>query len=257
MQIAYDYDVESVIYRYNFDVAVRNPETTTDDFQPIATADILRPLGREGFRVYMVRRDRPNRKGGTLETARHMVFLYHPEHEIMPGVAETAIVMNGSDGNKALQVAHGALRGACFNSCFFGTVEDQLRIIHKGERAREADELFELFMQQREKKIQQAQRLTEIEADHDMQMHLVETLLKLRPVLKNLDTDEILQPLRPDDKANDLWTVYNRVQERGIRGGGFYQTQTGQWRKIRPVKAVDSIRKINQKLWTETLALAA
>ena len=62
---------------------------------------------------------------------------------------------------------------------------------------------------------------------------------------KNM-VDSILSPRREQDKGDDIWTVYNVVQENLIKGG-FSNTHTG--RRARAVKAIDKTVSYNQKLW--------
>jgi|15BtaG_2_1085339.scaffolds.fasta_scaffold00814_20 hypothetical protein len=58
--------------------------------------------------------------------------------------------------------------------------------------------------------------------------------------------ESILSPRREQDKGDDIWTVYNVVQENLIRGG-FTNSLTG--RKARAVKHIDKTISYNQKLW--------
>ena len=64
------------------------------------------------------------------------------------------------------------------------------------------------------------------------------------------DIMDILNPVREEDKANDLWTVFNVCQEKMIKGG--FST-TNDKNKTRKQRAITSIKKdldYNQRLWT-------
>ena len=58
--------------------------------------------------------------------------------------------------------------------------------------------------------------------------------------------EDILRPRRQQDMGNDVWTVYNVVQENIIKGG-FTNSNTG--RKARAVKHIDKTISYNQELW--------
>jgi hypothetical protein len=61
--------------------------------------------------------------------------------------------------------------------------------------------------------------------------------------------ESILEPVREEDKANDLWTVFNICQEKLIKGGF---SAVGKNNKSRKQRGITSIRKdmdFNQRLW--------
>lgn len=61
---------------------------------------------------------------------------------------------------------------------------------------------------------------------------------------------DILEPKRKEDKKNDLWTVFNRCQEKMIRGG--YYDLSKKNKKLRSQRCITSIKKdvdFNKKLW--------
>jgi hypothetical protein len=65
--------------------------------------------------------------------------------------------------------------------------------------------------------------------------------------------ESILEPVREEDKANDLWTVFNICQEKLIKGGF---SAVGKNNKSRKQRGITSIRKdmdFNQRLWGTAL----
>lgn len=67
---------------------------------------------------------------------------------------------------------------------------------------------------------------------------------------------QLLHERRYDDKGNDLWTVFNVVQENIMRGGlqGSKIGSNGRRRKVttRPVKSIDRDVRLNKALWVLT-----
>ena len=55
--------------------------------------------------------------------------------------------------------------------------------------------------------------------------------------------------LRYEDKKDDIWTTYQRVQENLIKGGLPGRTEKGKRTTTRPVKAIDGDVKLNKALW--------
>jgi hypothetical protein len=61
---------------------------------------------------------------------------------------------------------------------------------------------------------------------------------------KRVNIMEVLAPTRPEDQGNDLWVVFNRVQEK-ILGGSY----TSGGRKARSVKNFQQDIKLNEQLF--------
>ena len=52
-----------------------------------------------------------------------------------------------------------------------------------------------------------------------------------------------------DDRAPDLWTTFNRVQENIIKGGVRGRNATGKRVTTRAVNGIDQDIKLNRALW--------
>jgi hypothetical protein len=60
---------------------------------------------------------------------------------------------------------------------------------------------------------------------------------------------QLLTPRRIDDRASDLWTTFNRVQENMIKGGLRARNKSGHSTTTRAVKGIDQNVKLNRALW--------
>lgn len=73
------------------------------------------------------------------------------------------------------------------------------------------------------------------------------------PVLKAIEPEKLLRPLRYADDAKDLWTTFNVVQEHLIRGGDRYLTREPSFgfrrNRTREVAGLNEGQKINKELW--------
>jgi hypothetical protein len=67
----------------------------------------------------------------------------------------------------------------------------------------------------------------------------------------------LLTARRPEDQSNDLWTIFNRVQENLVRGGlsDGHCSPTGRLRSLRPLRGIDSKVVLNKELWKLAEAL--
>jgi hypothetical protein len=93
-----------------------------------------------------------------------------------------------------------------------------------------------------------AKELTEAEMKQ-----LANEALKVRlgsdRVATNEEIAELLKPRREADKGNDLWRVFNRVQESVMRGGGMFIDSTGKMRKMKATTNIMVEADMNKKLW--------
>ncbi|WP_279085119.1 DUF932 domain-containing protein, partial [Kluyvera ascorbata] len=60
---------------------------------------------------------------------------------------------------------------------------------------------------------------------------------------------QVLTPRRYEDRNDDLWTVYQRVQENLMKGGLSGRTAQGKRSRTRAVNGIDGDVKLNRALW--------
>lgn len=60
---------------------------------------------------------------------------------------------------------------------------------------------------------------------------------------------QILAPRRWQDKRDDLWTTYQRIQENLLKGGLSGRTAQGKHTHTRAVNGIDGDVKLNRALW--------
>jgi uncharacterized protein DUF932 len=68
---------------------------------------------------------------------------------------------------------------------------------------------------------------------------------------------QLLEARRSEDVGDDLWRVYNVIQENVIRGGVAGQTASNRRSNTQPIKSVRRDVALNTALWTLATALAA
>ena len=70
-----------------------------------------------------------------------------------------------------------------------------------------------------------------------------------------IDSRELLNPRRQEDIGSDLWTVFNRVQENGTRGGFQVPDVNGRLRRVRERRNIVADVTWNQGLWELTQSI--
>ena len=151
-------------------------------------------------------------------------------------------------------VSAGLHRLVCSNGLTVPTsVADKFNVRHSGFELDDVKRLMDGFA----KKLPTIQgsvgRMMERELTIDEQIQYVQKASKIRWAEGSIPTDnqlvDILTPNRVEDSNNDLWTTFNVVQEKFVRGGFDYRTKTGRKSKLRDLKSILAVNNINTKLW--------
>lgn len=219
----------------------------------IPTIDVLRGLRNEGFQPFMVCQSRV-RDPGKREYTKHMLRLSHAT-QIVGEEANEVVLLNSHDGTSSYQMLAGVLRFVCQNGMVAGDSVRDIRIPHKGNIARNvidgAFDVLDTFDLIRE----QTDSMRGVELDRAEQHAFARSALALRydptdteapsPVTES----QLLAPRRFEDRRDDLWTVFNRVQENLTKGGLHGRSRTGRAMSTRPVTGIDQNVKLNRALW--------
>jgi hypothetical protein len=93
-------------------------------------------------------------------------------------------------------------------------------------------------------------------SQEQMQKFALEALgLRFDTENKTFNVEEFLTPTRKEDKGNDLWSVFNLVQEKLVGGMVEYGSGT-KTRKARRIKNFQQDIKLNSELYELALAYA-
>lgn len=225
-------------------------ESRSEQYSFIPTNLILNKLRKEGFQPFMVCQTR-SRIEGMREFTKHMIRLRHA-NQITGKVANEIILINSHNGASSYQMKAGVFRFVCQNGLVVGDDVADIRVKHKGditgnviEGAYEVLNAFKRVDESRE--AMQALNLSD-EARHAF----ATAALTLRWDEKKpapVSPMQILRPNRIEDRNDDLWTTFNRVQENLIRGGLTGRNATGKRTTTRAVTGMDQDVKLNRALW--------
>ncbi|RKT26979.1 uncharacterized protein DUF932 [Paraburkholderia sp. RAU2J] len=228
-------------------------DSRSDRYTYIPTIDVLRGLRNEGFEPFMVCQTRV-RDESRREYTKHMLRLRRAD-TITGDEANEINLLNSHDGTSSYQMLAGVLRFVCQNGMVAGENVADIRVPHKGNIVQNVingafDVLdgFDLIREQKE-------GMQAVTLNHDEQTAFARSALALRydptdattpaPVTGN----QLLFPRRFEDRDNDLWTVFNRVQENLTKGGLRGRSASGRAMSTRPVTGIDQNVKLNRALW--------
>lgn len=233
--------------------AVEAHESRSSRYVYIPTIQVLDKLRDEGFQPFMVCQTRV-RNQEKIEHTKHMIRLRHAGR-IMDKEANEIILLNSHDGTSSYQMMGGVFRFVCSNGLVVGDSMADQKVRHSGshdvvddviEGAYEVLRQFESVDGQRD--AMKSQVLQPYE-----QMALASAALAYRyddvNVPAPVTASQLLLPNRHEDRSDDLWTTFNRVQENVIKGGLRGMNKVGRRTTTRAVNGIDQDVKLNRALW--------
>lgn len=224
-------------------------ESRSDRYCYIPTITLLENLQREGFQPFFACQSRvrdPDRR----EHTKHMLRLRRAG-QINDQQVPEIIILNSHDGASSFQLLPGIFRSVCTNSLVCGQSFGEIRVPHRGnvvERVIEgAYEVLGIFDQVEEKR----EAMQSLLLPPPAQQALAKAALMYRFGEEHQPVTEAqaLTPRRWQDETNDLWTVFNRLQENLSKGGLVGRSAQGKRSRTRAVNGIDGDLKLNRALW--------
>jgi hypothetical protein len=194
------------------------------------------------------------RKTSTKGYQRHMIKFFNPSIEIEgsngDNVYPQILLTNSHDGLSSFKFQIGLFRLVCSNGLVvMDTSYGDFKLRHMGytfeelqNKVSEAVSSFPTLV----KKINEFQQ-TELSDIQITEFAGKAAMVRFGEHVK-MDLDELISPERNEDAGNNLWVVFNRIQEKLITGGCSYMNGN-KARKARAVKNFSMDLKINEALW--------
>jgi len=242
----------------------KSPERS-EKYSFVSTADLLRVFERLGWSPTYARQN------GSGPYARHVVRLNNPDLGFMDlktdRVKPQFILDNSHDGSSPAQGHLGLFRLVCTNGLVVSMpgMYTSIKLRHIGIDVAELKNLMEAVAEQYTVLGKHIGDMQQHELDEPQREEFVvramaarEPWLFVRKEDGTVDTEkvvamvkpsQILEPIRGEDKKEDLWTLFNVVQERLVKGEFDRRMPSG--RRSRPRTITNATRGIdfNRRLW--------
>lgn len=215
----------------------------------IPTITLLENLQREGFEPFFACQTRV-RDQSRREHTKHMLRLKRTGQIADKQVPEI-ILLNSHDGSSSYQMIPGLFRAVCANGLVCGQSSGEVRVPHKGDVVGKviegAYEVLRVFDRVEEKR----DAMQSLQLPSPAQQAFAKAALNYRfgeehqPVTES----QVLTPRRYEDRQNDLWTTYQRLQENLLKGGLSGRTAKGKRTHTRAVNGIDGDIRLNRALW--------
>ena len=228
----------------------------SDKYTFIPTSQILADLDKLGWKVREVTNPRYKSEGKQLH-GRHCVRLMNPNITISKGddVNNVEIALyNSSDGTSKFRMEVGIIRWMCENGLVVKSQDfGSINMRHTGYSFEALKEAIDKMIQELPKLAHTVNKFSAKELTQEEMTNLAKAAFDLRgggKVPSATELEEILKPRRDGDVGNDLWKIFNRVQESVVRGGQLFVDARGRMRTQKPIRNIDKSLKLNQELWS-------
>lgn len=246
-----------------FAEAPTNPDVS-GKYLFVNTETIVDDLDKLGWKPVQAAQ-RKSRGNGTI-FSKHMVAFQNPDIKIKGEGGDDSfpriIMTNSHDGMQAFKFSVGIFRLVCSNGLVVADEQfSEFKIKHKGYTFGELREVVNQAVEDLPNKVQVLNDMKNRTLTSEEKNKLALDAMLIRAGItpdsekaKAFNYDEetiedILDPKRDEDKGDDLWRVFNVIQEK-ITQGDFHAALTGaKVRKVRKIKSFEKDLKVNKELF--------
>ena len=234
---------------------------TSARYSHISTLEVVDALEREGYLPVKAMQSR-SRIEENKGFAKHLIRFRHVNAiaTVGSGLFPELVLTNSHDGLSSYKLQNGLYRLVCSNGMVAGKTFNEVRVKHQGDIVGNVIEGTYTVMGESEKLIDASQRMGSVQLSQDEQKAFARAVHEIyfdgneSPLVQAIEPEKFLRVRRTADRAEDLFTVFNRAQENAIRGGlsGYYQDpKRGYVRTTtREIKSIDKNTALNRALWT-------
>ena len=219
----------------------------------IQVVEDMRKLGWEPVQAIGVKA----RKGGNSAIKKHLVKFRNEgvfmadENGNVDSYIEV-LLTNSHDGSSTFRFEIGIFRLVCSNGL---VVKDhdlgELKIRHMGYDFEMLRALINTMIEKLPDVVGRINKFADSPISDELAQEFALKAAQLRfgDNMKNLDPNMLLLIERQEDANNSMWSVLNRVQEKLVNGGFYYQNEKGKSRKARKIKNFTQNIDFNSQLW--------
>ena len=230
----------------------------------IPTSKVIDDMATLGWNVVDAKAVKA-RKKSTKGYQKHLVVFRNNDVIINGQDGDTVfpqvLLTNSHDGKNAFTFTAGLFRMVCENGLVISTTQfEDVKMRHMGYSFEELQVKIKEMVEKLPLTVESMNKMQATELGQNEMVKFAKKAIKTRfndDELKRIKIDfkELLNPTRDEDKGNDLWSVFNVVQEK-IIDGDFEYVAAGKIRKARQIKNFKQDQKINKELFDVALEFA-
>ena len=239
--------------------AKADKKTTSKHYVHIPTEKVIDDMTALGWGVVDAKQVKA-RKGQGYQ--KHMVVFGNDDLRIDGQDGDTVmpriLMTNSHDGKNAFTFQAGLYRLVCSNGLVIADAEfASMKIRHMGYDLNELSTVISEIVEKLPLTVECMNKLKakKLSQEEKEKFALEAIGLRFDTKNKNFEIQELLEPTRVEDKGDDMWSVYNLIQEKLVHGMINYGVGVKQ-RKAHKIKNFQQDMKLNQELYTLALSYA-
>lgn len=239
-------------------VFTSKPSTTVSEkYTHIPTSRVIEDMRSLGWDVVDAKQVK-SRKSKTKGVGKHLVTFRNDDVVVDGDDGDTVypqiLLTNSHDGKNAFQFQAGLFRMICENGLVISTQDfAKVKIRHMGYTFEELQTQIRAMVERLPLTVDSMNKMKQIELNEEQMVEFATRALDTRFDEKqmkriNIDANQLLGVDRVEDKGNDVWVVFNRIQEK-LLNGDFEYGQGNKMRKARKIKNFQQDARVNSELF--------
>jgi len=232
--------------------------SVSSKYQFIPTTDIIELMAEHGFNVRDIRQMGSRKRDPNY--VKHAIRFRHEHPQEIRGAVPEILVANAHDTSSGFAMRGGLYRFVCSNGLVVGQDLYRLSVPHVGEAPAIVSKAVEHMLTDVFPRVQsQVERWLSIQLAEHEKIRLAVKAMELRYTQSTAyyGPEELLRVRRLEDRGDDLWSVFNVIQENITQGGiQAHSYGSGRMTTSKRVEAIDANIRINAGLWDEAEKLA-
>jgi hypothetical protein len=234
----------------------------SEKYTHIPTSNVIEDMDLLGWKVVDAKEVKA-RKG--IGFQKHLLVFRNEDVVINGADGDTVfpqiLLTNSHDGKNSFTFTAGLFRMICENGLVVSTEQfEDVKMRHMGYTFEELQEQIKGMVERLPLTVESMNKMKQIEMSQDAAIEFARKAVATRfkeDEIDNISVDinTLLAPTRKEDEGNDLWSVFNVVQEK-ILDGDFNYTFGVKVRKARKIKNFSQDLKINKELFNLALEYA-
>ena len=248
-------DKSEIKKRANSIFTTTGSPSTSDKYAHISTEKIIDDMELLGWGVVDAKQVKARKSVGF---QKHLVVFRNSEIVIDGADGDTVfpqiLLTNSHDGKNAFTFTAGLFRMICENGLVVCNQEfENLKIRHYGYDFEELEKTINAMVEKLPLTVESMNRFKTTVLNSNQMLDFAKRALNSRFTDNELehitiDLNDLLTPSREEDKGNDMWSVFNTVQEK-LTHGLFNYGYGSKNRKARKIKNFNKDMELNNKLY--------
>lgn len=235
-------------------IFAENPHSArSDNYTFLPTIDVINFLRTKDI-FPVAATQRRNRSEEYRKTGVHMVTFSLENHfDNIQSEVPQIIIMNSHDGSRAYNFSMGVFRFVCSNGLVIKSSDyGNLVLEHRHDFEEKVFTIANSMIDNFKDVFPKIDAMKSKMLSYEQTAMLANDAAKTRyPKGVPFDPKNLLEVRRDEDREDNLWNVYNRVQENLLKGGfvGVVREKPDRPRRIRALSDINATYNVNRDLW--------